>query len=160
MRQGRTRSAASVLAAALALVISVLPAAASGDPVRTTEPTLTLVRQCDVFPAGISSANVLLTGFPPLTSFELTLVFGENGLGPVQLTTDESGSFDLADIGALGIGPAEWTATVVWSGGTLTESLFVDCSQPASKEDCKNGGWREFGFKSQGECIAFVVREH
>ena len=24
------------------------------------------------------------------------------------------------------------------------ESLFVDCSNPAVKEDCKNGGWRDF----------------
>jgi Tol biopolymer transport system component len=27
---------------------------------------------------------------------------------------------------------------------------------PASKEDCKHGGWRRFGFNNQGECIAFV----
>ena len=39
----------------------------------------------------------------------------------------------------------------------LTHSLFVDCSQPALEEDCKNGGWRNFPqFKNQGQCIAFV----
>jgi hypothetical protein len=29
---------------------------------------------------------------------------------------------------------------------------------PASKEECKNGGWRNFGsmFKNQGQCAAFV----
>jgi hypothetical protein len=33
-------------------------------------------------------------------------------------------------------------------------------SPPTSKEQCKNGGWREFGdaFKNQGQCVAFVER--
>jgi hypothetical protein len=31
---------------------------------------------------------------------------------------------------------------------------------PTSKEQCKNGGWRDFGdmFKNQGQCVAFVQR--
>jgi hypothetical protein len=31
---------------------------------------------------------------------------------------------------------------------------------PTSKDQCKNGGWRNFGdtFKNQGQCIAFVQR--
>ena len=28
---------------------------------------------------------------------------------------------------------------------------------PTSIEQCKNGGWRQFGFKNQGQCIAFVI---
>jgi hypothetical protein len=29
---------------------------------------------------------------------------------------------------------------------------------PASKEQCKNGGWRNFpGFKNQGDCVSFVA---
>ena len=27
---------------------------------------------------------------------------------------------------------------------------------PVSKDDCRNGGWARFGFKNQGECIAWV----
>jgi hypothetical protein len=27
---------------------------------------------------------------------------------------------------------------------------------PASKDECKNGGWQRFGFANQGQCIAFV----
>jgi DNA-binding beta-propeller fold protein YncE len=27
---------------------------------------------------------------------------------------------------------------------------------PTGKEQCKHGGWRRFGFKNQGQCIAFV----
>jgi hypothetical protein len=33
-------------------------------------------------------------------------------------------------------------------------------SLPTSKEQCQNGGWRQFAtaFKNQGECVAFVER--
>jgi len=27
---------------------------------------------------------------------------------------------------------------------------------PTNKDQCKDGGWRAFGFKNQGQCIAFV----
>jgi hypothetical protein len=27
---------------------------------------------------------------------------------------------------------------------------------PTSKDQCKNGGWKAFGFKNQGQCIQFV----
>ncbi len=29
---------------------------------------------------------------------------------------------------------------------------------PTSKAQCKDGGWQQFGFKNQGQCIAFVNR--
>ena len=29
---------------------------------------------------------------------------------------------------------------------------------PASKDDCRNGGWRDFGtFKNQGDCVSHVA---
>jgi hypothetical protein len=38
-----------------------------------------------------------------------------------------------------------FTATVVWSGGTLVTTLVVNCAVPASNEECKEAGWRAFG---------------
>ena len=35
-----------------------------------------------------------------------------------------------------------------------------DSAKPASKDDCKNGGWRNFqdpSFKNQGQCVSWVV---
>jgi streptogramin lyase len=29
---------------------------------------------------------------------------------------------------------------------------------PTSKNQCKHGGWRQFGFSNQGQCVAFVQR--
>jgi hypothetical protein len=34
-----------------------------------------------------------------------------------------------------------------------------DVVLPTSKGECKNGGWARFGFKNQGECVAFVNRQ-
>jgi hypothetical protein len=42
------------------------------------------------------------------------------------------------------------------SGGDIT---VVDAPPlPASKDQCKNGGWKNFpGFKNQGQCVSFVA---
>lgn len=31
-----------------------------------------------------------------------------------------------------------------------------EAPQPQSKDDCKRGGWQDFGFRNQGQCIRFV----
>jgi hypothetical protein len=44
------------------------------------------------------------------------------------------------------------------SGGGLT---VIDAQPfPTTKDQCKNGGWRNYGttFKNQGQCVAFVER--
>jgi hypothetical protein len=53
---------------------------------------------------------------------------------------------------------ARYTATVVYQGQTLTQTLTVTC-EPATTDECKNGGWRGFFgvFKSQGSCVSFVA---
>jgi hypothetical protein len=42
--------------------------------------------------------------------------------------------------------------TVVIDSATINGTTY-DFS-PASKDDCKNGGWQLFGFKNQGECVS------
>jgi hypothetical protein len=45
---------------------------------------------------------------------------------------------------------ASMALAVIWgSGVALADS-------PTTKEDCKNGGYKDFGFKNQGECIEAV----
>lgn len=31
-----------------------------------------------------------------------------------------------------------------------------DGEDPTTKDDCKNGGWKDYGFRNQGQCIKFV----
>jgi hypothetical protein len=38
-------------------------------------------------------------------------------------------------------------------GATFCIAIVND---PVNKDDCKNGGWDEYGFKNQGQCIRFV----
>ena len=42
-----------------------------------------------------------------------------------------------------------------WFGGPLIGRAVVSDAQPgpASKADCRNGGWSRFGFKNQGLCV-------
>lgn len=40
-------------------------------------------------------------------------------------------------------------------GPGATACIFI-VNDPTTKADCKNGGWDEYGFKNQGQCIRFV----
>lgn len=35
-------------------------------------------------------------------------------------------------------------------------SFTLEPHDPTNKDDCKNGGWADFGFRNQGQCIRFV----
>jgi hypothetical protein len=126
----------------------------AGTP--ASQPTLSLQRDCSLYPP-FHGIDVSLSGFPPNTSFAGTLEFpGGGGAGPAQFTTDVNGNFAIGPFGSEIAGT--FTATVVWLGGTLVESLNVNCAVPATKGECKNGGWRTYGvFKNQGDCVSFVA---
>jgi hypothetical protein len=47
---------------------------------------------------------------------------------------------------------------VTLRSGSGAFELVQQPPQPQTKADCKNGGYKEFGFKNQGRCIAFVNR--
>ena len=53
-------------------------------------------------------------------------------------------------------GPPKSALYTVISTGNLT---VVDAQPfPISKDQCKNGGWRNFPqFKNQGDCVSFVA---
>jgi hypothetical protein len=46
---------------------------------------------------------------------------------------------------------------MVGAGAALADTDFSASDSPTTKEDCKNGGYKEFGFKNQGQCIKAVV---
>jgi hypothetical protein len=46
----------------------------------------------------------------------------------------------------------------IFAGVTDPAQLVVTCALPTTKEECKNGGWREFGtFANQGGCVSYVA---
>ncbi|HVL99399.1 MAG TPA: carboxypeptidase-like regulatory domain-containing protein, partial [Egibacteraceae bacterium] len=84
-------------------------------------------------------------------------------------TTDASGRYTIADLP-----PATYTVTVtadgytqasrtvtVTAGETTTAHFALRAARPPrgdpqTVEDCRDGGWREYGFRNQGQCIRFV----
>ncbi|SRR6266550_3124932 len=48
--------------------------------------------------------------------------------------------------------------TVAVAAGLLVAAAPVGATGvPTTKEQCMNGGWQQFGFKNQGQCVSFVV---
>jgi len=45
-------------------------------------------------------------------------------------------------------------------GGRLAVDLPEAPADPVTKDDCKDGGWMAYGFRNQGQCIAFVETGH
>jgi hypothetical protein len=145
------RKAATLALALVAVALVSSPATAAA------EPTLMLTKDCSLYPP-YHGVTPNLSGFPPNTSFSGTLEFPSGGsVGSPSLSTDAAGNFSIGSFTDSEAGV--WTATVVWSGGTLVQSLFVNCALPADKDECKDDGWRNFGttFKNQGDCVSFVA---
>lgn len=53
----------------------------------------------------------------------------------------------LAAVALVGLAPA----------GVALATDGPDGTMPTSKEQCKKGGWKDFGFKNQGECVSWVT---
>ncbi len=146
----RTLAVTTVVISAL-LALPAISSAASP----TTQPTLTLERNCSAYPP-FHTVDVRLTGFPANTPFSGSIQFPDGSVVGATFSTDEFGNFEFLGIGSTE--PGTNTVTIVWSGGTLVESLNVNCALPASKEECKNGGWQDFEiFENQGDCVSFVA---
>jgi DNA-binding beta-propeller fold protein YncE len=47
-------------------------------------------------------------------------------------------------------------ATVPAGENPIEVALTPGRREPATKDDCKDGGWRAFGFRNQGRCVAAV----
>ena len=50
-------------------------------------------------------------------------------------------------------------ATVVAGPNPFAIAVGPPAPVPATKDQCKNGGWRDFGpgFKNQGQCVSFLA---
>jgi hypothetical protein len=113
------------------------------------------------------SGNTAVVGFvgtiddpfpPPPQRVVGELVVADNAPGPnnfldtvalSQRITD-TGTANCSAPGPLTIGPLN----------LMSGDIIVTAAPPlpASKEQCKNGGWQSFGvFKNQGDCISFVA---
>jgi hypothetical protein len=80
-------------------------------------------------------------------------------------TTPEGGKIFVAQYGANtysgGYALDSMDSGATWSdfqkGFALSFKTYVE-SEPTSIDRCKDGGWRQFGFKNVGKCVAFVIQ--
>ena len=108
--------------------------------------------------APIAGATVTLVGPGPgsetstVTAADGTYAFG--GLEPGQYTVA---------VDADGYEPGSETATVS-EGEVTTVDVALDAEEepppppddPQTRQDCMRGGWADYGFRNQGQCIRFV----
>ncbi len=77
--------------------------------------------------------------------------------GSVYVANENSDNVSQYDVGAGGTLQPKTPATVAAGDGPLYVAVSPTTRLPRTLADCKNGGWRAFGFKNQGQCIKFVV---
>jgi hypothetical protein len=82
------------------------------------------------------------------TSGTVTYVYdGPDGtIGHAGIVFDNTSNRGVATITEVTIG--DYTLDVSDDG--------EDADDPTTKDDCKNGGWEDYGFRNQGQCIRFV----
>jgi len=121
-------------------------------------------------PLTLASGSSSLSGH--VTSGTLTLGVGPTGGPRATFSADVvidtgtgtfagiTGTLNITGTANAGFGPP---GTDVPANGSITGTLTIP-EVPSTTAQCKNGGWRNLQntdgapFKSQGECVSFVVR--
>ena len=163
------RKISGATSAVLALAVAFLlvgAGAAYGQVAEQPEPTAKVERACE----NPTHSRVLLigSGFDPNARLGATGVIVADGrivlfVEDSPFSAEADGTFELE---AEWEGPARYDLSVrerfvfppFGFGPSYGGSLFVDCSKPVAKQECKKGGWRAFGFKNQGQCVASLQR--
>jgi hypothetical protein len=65
---------------------------------------------------------------------------------------------DCPSPAGVALGPAFGFSPGSTDAGVVVTDVQPPTRTPTSKEQCRHGGWRAFGFRNQGQCIAFVAR--
>ena len=53
------------------------------------------------------------------------------------------------------------TSSPLWDSEDVIDqdsiTVTIEFPDPATMDDCKDGGWEDFGFDNQGRCMQFVL---
>jgi hypothetical protein len=82
---------------------------------------------------------------------DLTLLDSED---QVVFTTTRSNPADTMD--RVGGNRYGWFATNTVAGGVEIDNQALFAADEVTKDDCKQGGYADYGFKNQGQCISWV----
>jgi DNA-binding beta-propeller fold protein YncE len=116
------------------------------------------VRQYSVGPDG-----TLTPKSPPAVAAEMNpagIAISGDG-GSVYVANASSNSISQYAVGSDGSLSPRSPAAVAAGRGPLLIAVTPLAHLPTSKDQCKNGGWRNFPqFKNQGSCVSFVETQH
>jgi hypothetical protein len=115
------------------------------------------VLQFDVGPGG---------GLAPKTPSSVAAGFEPGGIAvssdgrSVYVASRDAGGNNVwqFDVGAGGALSPKTPPAVAAGISPVAVATTPAVRQPVTKDDCKDGGWRRFGFRNQGQCIAAVNR--
>ena len=93
-----------------------------------------------------ASINFTDPNHPEFGALRVQVVDGQPDL---FTSTPSGGNFSASDCTPTSVPPY---------GQVMNGDISVVDAQPSprTKDQCKSGGWAQFGFKNQGQCIAFV----
>ena len=113
----------------------------------------------------VESGEIFFEG--PVTCLEVTgnfalLTVDSPQYQEVGLEVTDSPSGDLIRAIPTGISTCSPLGIAVDFPVTSGDVVVTDAPPlPTSKDQCKNGGWRNYpGFKNQGDCVSFVASKH
>jgi hypothetical protein len=95
-----------------------------------------------------ASLNFTDPNHPEFGALRVQVVDGQ----PDTFTSTPSvGNFSASDCTPTSVPP---------NGQVMNGDISVVDAQPSptTKDQCKGDGWKQFGFKNQGQCLAFVNR--
>ena len=129
----------------------------NGNSVYVTSDTPTgAVLQYTVGPNG-----ALMPASPPAVpagAFPLGIAIDPDGK-TVYAANSGDNTISQYTVGSGGRLTAGSPATVATGLNPIVIAVSPVARIPTSREQCKNGGWRRYGFKSPGTCLAFVIHQ-
>jgi len=77
--------------------------------------------------------------------------------GPYTVGAGTNNLIQVVTITVVPTSPGSYVNVASHSDIRVEEPFEVREPAPSDKEDCKNGGYKQFGFRNQGQCIKAVV---
>jgi uncharacterized repeat protein (TIGR01451 family) len=112
----------------------------------------------DTLPTGLEFVSASATGYgepqPTCSESEGTVT-----CTPVAYMADREAGIEVPFVATIEVIPTQcgtFMNTASFLDQSVSETFTVEGCVPTTKAQCKNGGWRDYGYSDQGTCISAV----